>query len=121
MSLALELETEEVKVQLAEEQEDNILGKKKYYQNNGYDYTKNMVEYIEKTKEEAIKDSVQRGIHSDHATKFIQEGKHMDFMIENIVDKMVKEGIISEANGYDQSQIDKIKNPGDKARRRTEA
>ena len=50
----MEAENEEVKVELTEELEDNILSKKKYYQNNGYDYTKNIVEYIAKAKEEAI-------------------------------------------------------------------
>lgn len=118
-SIVLELEEEEVKVQLNDD--DNILSKKKYYQNNGYDYTKNIVEYIENSKEQAIKDCVQRGILSEHVTKFIQNGKHEDFMLENLVDKMVKEDIISESNGYDKLQIDKILNPGDKARRRTEA
>ena len=41
--------------------------------------------------------------------------------MENLIDLMVKEGIISESNGYEKDQIEKIINPGDKARRRTEA
>ena len=104
-----------------EEQKANDLDDKKF-QDNGYDYKQFITQMIEDRKKQLMREAISRGIKPEHVDLYVDTETFVDFDIGNLITRMIKEGIISKENGYDDLNL--IKHPnGIEAvkKRRTEA
>ena len=104
-----------------EEPKTDQLGDKKF-QDNGYDYKQYITQMIEEHKKKLMREAISRGIKKEHVDLYVDTETFVDFDIGNLITRMIKEGIVSKENGYDDLNL--IKHPnGIEAvkKRRTEA
>lgn len=91
------------------EEQQEILGTAKNYQDNGYDYKQFIVELIEMKKDEVMQQALDRGIKLDHLTQYSDSESFMDLDIENLIQRMINLGLVSQESGYED--IKQIKHP----------
>jgi len=105
-----------------EAQEQQVTRNDKAYQQNGYDYRHNIMTLIEYKKQTVMKEAVARGVKQEHLDEFAENDTFVDFDLNNLIQRMINEKIITAENGYtDLNQILYPKGIDAVKKRRTEA
>ena len=90
-----------IATQQQQEQEIQKRPANKQYQENGYNYKQFIVKLIDDKKNKLIDEALQRGIKQEHLDEQIENDGLMDFDIENLIQRMIAEGLLTKENGYD--------------------
>ena len=105
-----------------EESKQNGVPSDKKFLENGYNYKLFINQLIDEQRKKLVREARSRGIKQEHIDLYSETETFVDFSIDNLVVRMIKEGIVSKENGYDDLNL--IKHPnGIEAvkKRRTEA
>ena len=81
----------------------------KAWQDNGHNYKLHITNFIDEKKEKLIDLAIQRGVKKKDIDEYIETETLIDFDIDNLINIMIKEKILTKENGYDDLSL--ILNP----------